>query len=555
MIATISLLAGGLGLFIYGMELASQGLEKAMAGTMRHLLSVFTRNRFLGLLIGILLTISFQSSSATMVLLVGLVKASILNLQQTLGVILGADIGTTFTVQLIAFKVDTYSLLIFAVGVAIFILGKYEKTKNWAKAVMGFGLLFYGMMLLKQGMQPLEQNPMVMRCLLTCNKYPLVLLLASMLLTALVQSSAATIAVAIALVSASGTSGAPLLSFAAAVPIIFGANIGTCATALLAAARADRRARQVAFAHLFFKVSAVALVFPFLHPFAEGVVWLSRKLAGDDAVSAARLLANAHTFFNVAAALFFIPFTQWVPAVLEKLYPKKGKERGFQPIVLNEQLVKTPSLALDQADGEIQKMGQEVLHMLAQSRIAFEKENSNLIEDVWRADQKVDLRYGGVSRYLSQLSQTAMREEDAHRTRDSFLVVEELEHIGDIISRNLMPLAAKKLERGLDFSLEGFHDIMKMHDKVRATLEQALKLLQEKNKEAARTFLARKNETSDMAYQMRLNHLERLKKGLKESLETSSIHLDVVSALSEIFNHVLGIARVVAKEDGKQVAK
>lgn len=547
MIETISYLAGGLGLFLYGLDLASQGLQKAIAGPIRQLLCVFTRNRFAGLLIGILLTICFQSSTATTVLLVGLVKASILNLQQTLGVILGSDIGTTFTVQLIAFKFDLYSLLIFAVGVLLLFLSRYEKTRNWARALMGFGLLFYGMVLMKTGMAPLHESPSVMKCLVMCEEMPWLLLLASIILTALIHSSAATIAIAIALVSSPGNGAEPLLSFTGAVPIIFGANIGTCATAFLAALPADRRARQVAVAHFFFKAAAVALIFPFLTSFTDAVEFLSRQIAAGE-VGPARLLANAHTLFNVAAALAFLPFTQWVGPLLEWFYPAKAAEKlAPRGIVLTEELAKTPSMAFEEAEREIVKMGQDAQYMFTQARTAFEREDSYLIEDIWRADQTVDARYAALSKYLSRLSRASLTEAEAKRIRDCFLVVEELEHIGDIVAKNLVPLASKKLEKGVDFSMEGFHDIMKLHELVRQALEQILKAFQEKNKEAAQLWVGRKHEISDRTYQMRLNHLERLKKGLKESLETSSIHLDVLSSLSQVFYHVLGIARVVAQ--------
>lgn len=539
-------------MFVYGLDLASQGMEKAFVGWVRPLLSLFTRNRCWGLLIGIFLTVCFQSSGATTVVLVGLVKAGILNLQQTLGVILGADIGTTLTIQLIAFKFDYYSLLIFALGAILYFLGKYEKTKNMAKAVMGFGLLFYGMVLMKQGMAPLRHNAAVVEGLLACARLPWAMLLASMVLTALIHSSAATIAVAMALVAADGGGAPPLLTFATAVPILFGANIGTCSTALLAAWRADRKARQVALAHLFFKVAAVALVFPFLPLFIQTVQGLSEWLTGRE-LSDVRLLANAHTFFNVAAALVFLPFTQWVPPLLEMIYPKRGREgRGAQTLILNEQLTKTPSLALDQADAEIQKLGQEVDRMLDQVIVTFQKEDSYLVEDVWRADQKVDQRYAALSKYLSRLGQADLSEADTRRLRDSFLLIEELEHIGDIVSRNLVPLATKKLERGVDFSVEGFHDIIKLHERVSAALEQVLQAHGERKSEPAHIVLARKNEISDLAYQMRLNHLERLKRGLKESLETSSIHLDILSSLLQIYRHVVGMARVLVREDKSQ---
>jgi len=548
MVQTITFLVGGLGLFLYGMDLASQGLQKILAGRMRQLLVLLTQNRLTALLIGIFLTLCFQSSSATTVLLVSLASSNILNLGQTLGVILGADIGTTLTIQLIAFRIDHYALLIFALGVLIYFMAKYERTKFGAKILMGFGLIFYGMLLMKQGTSPLANNPTIVEGLLSLQQQPLLLLLSAMLLTAVIQSSAATIAIAFALMATTGTDGAPLLDFNGAIPVIFGANIGTCATAMLAGIRANQTGRQVALAHLIFKVGAVLLIFPFMNSFSHFVVSVSHTFGGES-VSPIRLLANAHTLFNVGAALIFLPFIQWVPKLLEKTFPKKGRKKGeVQPILFNESLTRTPDLALEEANLEIQRMGKQVEHMLAQSLTIFEKEDSYLIEDLWRSDQVVDIRYSGLSAYLNRLSQAQLTEEEATKTRDCFLVMEELEHIGDIIARHLIPLAQKKLDRGVDFSIEGFHDIMKLHELVSSNLDSALKAHLKNDSQLAQKIIMGKSVLSQEIYQLRLNHLERLRKGLKETVETSSIHLDIISSFSQIKNHTMGIARIAAQE-------
>lgn len=543
---TLTFLIGGLGLFLYGLDLASEGFRKILSGKIRYWILILTKNRFVALFIGIVVTFCFQSSSATTVLLVNLVSSSVLNLVRTLGIILGADIGTTLTIQLIAFRIDTYALLIFAVGVLIYFTRRYQRTKFWAKIFMGFGLIFYGMYLMKYGMEPLKQKEIFTEIFAQLGQRPFFLLLASMLLTGLIQSSAGTLAIAMALMVPSSGGEASLLKFESAIPIIFGANIGTCVTALLAGIQANRAGRQVAIAHLGFKILGVAIFFPIMGLFSDVVQNLSRIIGGES-VSDVRLLANAHTLFNVGAAVLFIPFTQWVPNLIEHFYSAKKHKKGeAQPIQYSESLRGTPELALEQADGELQKMGKQVRQMLSESLAIFQTSSSYKIEDLWRADQEVDIRYKGLSAFLNQINQDTITEEVATQTRNCFLVTEELEHIGDIISKNLIPLAQKKLELGVDFSKEGFDDIIKLHERVLEAYDKALKAYFAKDKEGAELILLRKGEMLQRVYQLRLKHLERLHKGLKETLETSTIHLDVISAFDQINKYIKGVARITA---------
>ncbi len=543
MVHSLILFIGGLGLFLYGLDRASQGFQKIFAGRMKQWLTLLTQNRGVALVAGILLTFCFQSSSVTTVFLVSLASLSILNLGQTLGVILGADIGTTLTIQLIAFRLDQYALLVFVLGLIIFFTARYERTRSWGRIFIGFGLLFYGMLLMKEGMVPLAQSPAIFEQLVLLQQKPFLLLVASLLLTAVIQSSAATLAIAFAMMATGN--GEPLLSFQGAVPILLGANIGTCATALLAGIRANRVGRQVALAHLLFKVGAVCVVFPFLSYFAVAVEWLTTALAGE-LVSPVRKLANAHTLFNMGAALLFLPFIQWVPRGLEWLIPKK-KEKEGELSLLTESLLRSPFLALEEADKEIKKLSKQVARMWSESLTIFQKEDSYLIEDVWKFDEQVDKQYKELTTFLNKLSQTTLTSEEVWQMRSCFLIAEELEHIGDVITRELTPLAQKKLDGGIRFSDEGSQDLKELHQILSDNLDEVLKAYFSKERgEKALTFLRRKSEQTKKFNQSRFRHLDRLHKGLKESLESSAIHLDVLNAFLQIRGHILSIARISA---------
>ena len=344
-------LFGGMALLLYGIQLVGEGLQRAAGGRLRHLLTGLAKNRVTAVASGAAVTAIIQSSSATTVMLIGFVSAGLMAFRQTLGVILGADIGTTFTVQLIAFRITDYALLLVGIGFTIVFVARRRAVKDIGQALLGFGLIFLGLKLILDGVAPLKANPLASQLLASVADSPAVALLAAAVFSALVHSSAATIGLALAL-AAEG-----LLRLDGAVAIVLGANIGTCATALAASVGTSAEAKRVAVAHIAFKLLGAALVFPFIGPFTAVIA----TTAGDPA----RQIANAHTLFNFGISLVFLPFTPLAARAIEGLVPDdQPGDNPFRPRYLDERALDQPSLALGQATREALRMADVVQGML-----------------------------------------------------------------------------------------------------------------------------------------------------------------------------------------------
>jgi phosphate:Na+ symporter len=320
------ILLGGMALLLYGMQHTGDGLQRLAGARLRQVLTHLTANRFAALLTGALATALIQSSTATTIMVIGFVQAGLLTLYQAMGIILGADIGTTFTVQLLAFRIYDYALLLVGLGFAMTFLGKRRLLKDLGHAVLGFGLIFLGLKLMIEGMEPLKDSTIVAQALLAFAETPLLGVAASAAFAALVASSAATIGLVLALASHG------LLTLPSALPLVLGANIGTCVTALTASLGSSTEARRVAVAHVGFKLLGVAIVLPFLDPFVT--------LVAASAVDPARQIANAHTFFNVAISLVFLPFQPLAARAIIAAVPDRPEaEQRFGTRYLDERFM------------------------------------------------------------------------------------------------------------------------------------------------------------------------------------------------------------------------
>src|SRR5512143_2841303 len=314
-------LFGGVLLLVFGIRQAGEGLNKAAGGYLKQVLAYLTRNRVYGLILGIVITLLTQSSSATTVMLAGFVNSGIMQFSQTLGVLLGADIGTTVTVQIIAFNILDYPVLMVGVGLFMMYVGKSRLWKDLGQGIMGFGFIFLSMKIMSDAMLPLKDSETFKLMLVLLKDNPVMGILASALFTAVVHSSAATIGVALSLASKG------LIDLPQAIPIIFGANIGTCATALMVGITGTVEAKRVAYAHMFFKVLGVAIFYPFMRHLA-GIV----EMTTADPV---RQIANAHSFFNLSLALIFLPFSGMWARFMERVVSEKGREEPFGPKYLD----------------------------------------------------------------------------------------------------------------------------------------------------------------------------------------------------------------------------
>jgi phosphate:Na+ symporter len=528
-------LVGGMALMLYGIRSSGEALQRAAGFRLRHLLTGLVRNRLLAVASGAAGTAIIQSSAATTLMLIGFVSAGLMTFRQTLGVILGADIGTTFTVQLIAFRVTDYALLLVAVGFTTTLVAHRRSAKDIGQAVLGFGLIFLGLKVIFDGVEPLKTNALAAQLLATAGANPMLALLAAAAFSALVTSSAATIGLALALTHQG------LLPLAGAVAIVLGANIGTCMTALMASVGTTAEAKRVALAHIAFKVLGVAVAFPLIGPFTG--------LVSASAVDAARQVANAHTLFNVGISLLFLPFTPLAARTIEALVPDdQPGDNPFRTRYLDERALDQPSLALGQATREALRMADVVQAMLRDVIPVFRSEHQELLEDVERRDDQVDFLEREIKLFLARLGREAMGPDLSRREIGLISFIGNLENIGDIIDKNLMELARKRLAKGRRFSEEGWAEILEFHGMVTKNLEAALAAFAASDRALAQAVVDQRPYTRRRERELRDSHLGRLRMGLTESLDTSEVHLDILTNLKRISSHVSALVYPILEE-------
>ena len=521
-------LTGGAALLLYGIRLVGEGLQRAAGARLRHLLTTLAGGRIRGLVVGAGVTALLQSSSATTVMLVGFASAGLMSLREAMGVVLGADIGTTVTVQLIAFNVLDYSLLVVFAGSLL--MAFRGTARALGQAVFGFGLLFLAMKLLQDGMAPLRENDLVQQVMLALTAQPIVLLAFAALFTALVRSSAATIGLAMAFAQQG------LLRLDGAIPIILGANVGTAATAVLASLGANIEARRVAVAHVLFKIVGVLLFLLLVQPFAQ--------LVAATTSDPSRQIANAHTVFNVVVALLFLPVSDrvadWITrTVRDTSAPQVGA------IYLDARVLDTPALAIGQATREVLRMADLVLTSLKQTIDVFRNNDEDLLRAVVRRDDQIDRLEEDIKQYLTQLRVQSLDEDQARRERGILFVITDLEAIGDVLDKNLMELAEKKRRGGHRFSDRGWEEISALHAKVVENLELAIAAFATQDRSLSEKVIRHKANINVIEREYRQTHIGRLHEGLRESIDTSSIHLDVLANLKRINSLATNIAYVI----------
>jgi phosphate:Na+ symporter len=555
-------LAGGLAFFLYGMEKMSNGMKTTAGNKMRSILASLTRNRFIALIVGAFVTTVIQSSSATTVMLVSFVQAGLLNLTQSMGVILGADIGTTITAQMVAFKLTDYALLMVAIGFLIKMMGKTEKIKAVGDIILGFGILFFGMKLMSDVMKPLRTYPAFID-LMKNLETPLMGILFGAAFTAIVQSSSATTGVLIVLAQQG------LITLEGGIPVIFGANIGTCVTAALAGIGASREAKRVAIAHIMFKLAGVLLFVFWIPQFAD----LIRSLASKFDSGTARQLANAHTLFNVSLGLFFLPFINLFSKIIYFIYPKKvqPKSQELATWYIEGAMLETPSLAMDLARAEIARIAKLLNRMLAAIIIPFlsdEKHVSQgaddddvklLLKEIPKRDaifpdltllqgldmreEKIDFLEEKITAYLTHIAQGNITEEQAEEVFGMVSIVKDMESMGDIIHRNMVPLIAKKKMLKFDFSFAGKEELLIYHGKVSKQIRLLEAAFKETNPELAYKIMNKEKKYLDLESKYRARHLKRIILKDEESVATTEIHLELMDLMKQILLYSANIAQ------------
>ncbi|MFQ6607182.1 MAG: Na/Pi cotransporter family protein [Fidelibacterota bacterium] len=540
-------LLGGLALFLYGMGKMSEGLKKAAGNRMRRILTALTQKRVIALLVGAFVTMIIQSSSATTVMLVSFVQAELMSFAQSLGVILGADIGTTITAQLIAFKFTNYAILMIAVGYGIILLSRRESYKHVGETILGFGILFFGMKHMSTAMYDLrDYTPF--RDVLLGMENPLLGLLVGTLFTALIQSSSAFTGIVITL-SLQG-----FLTLEAGIPLIFGANIGTCITAGLASIGTSREAKRVALAHVLFKIGGVALFILWIPTFAH---FIERISIGADIP---RQIANAHTIFNVSLAAIFLPFTALFSKYLYKIYPEKEEEVGVKPIVwhLDESQISHPAVAIKLAQSEISRMAKIVARMLSAILHPFISNEPgedeiypklSVMAGIDMRERKIDFLDEKVVDYLVKIGRQEITNQQMSEIYAMISTANDLENIGDIIHRNMVPLARKRRQLESDFSREGKEELKAYHIKVSKQMSRLRDALSELDPTMAKKILYKEEKYEMLESDFRIRHVQRLSEEKVESLETHEVHVEFMDLLKQIGVHLANIAKTIMEID------
>lgn len=533
MIVLMSLF-GGMLLLLYGLKLLNDGLQYVAGSKIRSLLRSLTSNRLTAVGGGAFITGLIQSSSATSVMLVGFVSAGLMTFRQTLAVILGADIGATLTVQLIAFHVYDYAVLFIGVGLAIYLFTKKTISKNIGQSLLGFGFVFLSLKIMIDAMMPLNNSDLFRQVFVALTGTPLMGIAMAAILTALIHSSAATIGLALVLAESG------LISFETSIGIVLGANIGTCATALIASFRSPAEARRVAWAHTFFKLFGVALIFPFLGPFQNLVMATTGDLS--------RQIANAHTLFNVIMAVIFLPFTALFAKLIARLVPDEPQEKKFGAVYLDEHVLSTPALALAQASREALRASDIVREMLVDIVKVFQSDDPALVAKVKEKDDRMDILDRQIRLYLMGLSTTNITESQSRRSMVVLEISRDLEIIGDIIDRNIMHLATKRINKGIQFSEEGMRDIIAFHTRVLENFDLAISAFAGNDRDLADRVLRNKDELANLGREFVQAHFDRLRRGYRESIETSHIHLDLIGHLGRINSLITHIIYPITEE-------
>ncbi|MCG8614931.1 MAG: Na/Pi cotransporter family protein [Desulfobacterales bacterium] len=556
-------MAGGLALFLYGMDKMSSGMKRTAGNKMRSILTSLTQNRVVALVVGAFVTMVIQSSSATTVMLVSFVQAGLLTLAQSLGVILGADIGTTVTAQMVAFKLTDYALLMLAAGFLVKTVGKTGKIRSVGDIILGFGILFFGMKLMSDAMNPLRSYPPFIT-LMQNMEHPLAGIAVGAVFTALVQSSSATTGVLIVLAQEG------LITLVAGIPVIFGANIGTCVTAVLAGIGASREARRVALAHVLFKIAGIGLFIFWIPTFSELVIQLGAHFG----TGTARNLANAHTLLNVTLGLVFLPFTPLFAKLIYRIYPDREADssKAIKTMYIEKAVLETPSLAIDLARAEMARMAKLLGRMLDAVIIPFlsderhiattemsREERQMLLREIPRYDtyhprltpmqgldlreEKIDFLQKELIRYLTRIAQGNITAAQAKEVFGMMSIVKDMEAIGDTIHRNMMPLIAKKKQVNYDFSLEGKEELLIYHGKVRKQVRLLQAGLNEPNAELALKIMKGERKYLDLESVYRARHLERIILKNENAVETHEIHLELMDLMKQIVLYSAHIAQ------------
>lgn len=519
---------GGLGLFLYGMNLMGMGLQKAAGEKLKKLIEILTNNRLMGVIVGALVTMVIQSSSATTVMVIGFVNAGLMTLSQAAGVIMGANIGTTITAQLIAFNLTDLAPLAVAIGVGVWIATSKKKAKNLAEILIGFGILFIGMDMMGNGLKPLAGSP-VFKNILISLKDPFLGILVGLGLTTILQSSSASIGLLQALASQR-----LLTDLGIVFPILYGDNIGTTTTALISSVGANKTAKRAAVIHFLFNLIGTIIFMTILRKPIESIVL---KFSPNDIQ---RQIANAHTLFNLLNVAIQLPFAGLLVKAAQKLVPGEEGEEIAGVKFLDSRIIETPSIALGQVTKEVVRMGNIVANNLVTSSKAFKNKDEKMTSEVFSQEQVVNRLEKDIIEYLVELSNAPLTDEQHNQVNVLINAVNDIERVGDHAD-NIAELAQQVIDERLMFSDEAIEEFDNIFGKSLEVFKKAIESFGDVDFNKAKEVLQLEEEVDALEREYRTNHIDRLNKLLCQP-SSGVVFLDILSNLERVSDHSSNIS-------------
>ena len=538
-------LLGGLALFLFGMDLLTRALKVVAGDGMKNILAKLTGNRFMGAFTGATVTAVINSSSVTTVLMVGFISAGLMSMAQAISVIMGANIGSTMTAQILAFKVTKIALPMVTVGFGFWFLSKNEKLKQYGAMVMGLGLVFYGMGVMSDSMRPLRSYQPFLDLMVNMDNRVLGILVGAAF-TAIIQSSAATTGIVIVM------AGQGLITLPAAIAIAFGANIGTCATAGLACIGKPREAVRAAVVHVLFNIFGVLIWVAFLPELAEFVKVISPTVSGlsgaeKAAAEAPRQIANAHTIFNIANTFIFIGFTTQIARFVEWLIPDKPIEEGavIEPRYLDEELISTPSLALDRVRMEVGRLGELVSFMFQKILPAVLSGTRNDLQAVADMDDDVDILHRYIIEYLRKIGLERLTEEQTGKFVNLMEVANNFENAGDIIETDLVRVGMERIDEKVKIGDETARVISEFHQAITESQDNILLAVFGDDASAAERVLTQKDIISMLAEDAAAHCAQRLISDDPNRVGTYNREMEIIENLKRVYYFTKRIAKAV----------
>ena len=526
-------LAGGLGLFLFGMNLMSEGIEKAAGAKLRSILELFTKNKFMGMIVGILFTGIIQSSSACTVMVVSFVNSGLMNLYQAAGVIFGANIGTTVTSQLVSFNLSKVAPLFVLIGVIMVSFIKNETAKKIGDIVLGFGVLFMGLSTMSSSMSSLKESQEVVNALAGLDN-PFIAVLLGTVVTSVIQSSSVTVSI-ILLMANQG-----LLELNIVLYIILGCNIGACASAMIASLSGKKDAKRAALIHLLFNIIGTVILFIILQVASGPVISMIQSFSADNG----RFVANAHTLIKIFQVIVLFPFSSLIVKMTYLLVPGEDKKVGYREVntlkYIGDKVVFNPATAVVEVIKEIERMGElasENLNRAMNGLITLDEEDIN---EVYEVEKNINFLNHAITNYLVKINQTNLPIEDLKSIGALFHVVNDIERIGDH-AVNVADNARTRKEKELSFSKEAQFEMGKMMDKVNTIIRYSIEMFAEGKYEHMTAISVLEDEIDHLERELQQAHIDRLTRD-ECTPDAGMLYSDIVSGLERVADHAVNIA-------------